>query len=65
MQGHTATHVHTESGTLGVQPLGTHTGTRAQTSRTPRREMQLPQLSGHTQKPRDIMAGTHLDLFSS
>lgn len=42
----------------------THTGTRAQTSHTPGSRSSRGFL-GHTQKPRDIMAGTHLDLFSS
>lgn len=56
-------HAH-RAGTPGLTPHRDTHGYQC-TDLTLAEEMQLPQPLRHTQKPRDIMAGTHLDLFSS
>lgn len=61
MQGQGGTHGHTELARRTHTSRGHTHGHRPRT----RRGLQLPRPSGHTQKPRDITAGTHLDLFSS
>lgn len=64
---HVGTAKYTRAHRAGTSGLTPHRDTHGYpcTDLTHTRQLQLPWLSGHTQKPRDIMAGTHLDLFSS
>lgn len=66
-RSHAGTGRYTRAHRAGTPGLTPHRDTHGYpcTDLTHAGELRLPRLSGHTQKPRDIMAGTHLDLFSS